>query len=400
MPGTAATECASGAMAVLARSTRRRSAQRIRAALAACPEASLRDIARAVGASPETVRAVRAELLERPHEPPALDAPVNLAEWSAARERGTRWQPDHAFTSRDDGTATARFLERTDVRECDLARHASAIPLNRVYEVSDEARRRAEFWQQLAERVEARAHSKGPIEMNFETPDVSSECIIDLDHHSKEFNLDELATSADLRRRCPVAWNTRYGGFWMATSYAAVAQIARDVDTFAHKYELNADDGIDYYGEMGIPRSDALPPLGIGEVDGAYHVALRRVLNPFFTRQAVAQLRPFIQDCVTWFIDQKIEDGHMDLVLDLREPGARAGDDEDDGPALRRLGAVGRLLPLHDRLRGGDRRERPGGGPRPRDDGQAARLRRRAPGAAGGGPHQSPRAPGVRRRTA
>ena len=156
--------------------------------------------------------------------------------------------------------------------------------------------------------------------MNFETPDVSSECIIDLDHHSKEFNLDELATSADLRRRCPVAWNTRYGGFWMATSYAAVAQIARDVDTFAHKYELNADDGIDYYGEMGIPRSDALPPLGIGEVDGAYHVALRRVLNPFFTRQAVAQLRPFIQDCVTWFIDQKIEDGHMDLVLDFANP--------------------------------------------------------------------------------
>jgi hypothetical protein len=133
---------------------------RIRAALAACPEASLRDIARAVGASPETVRAVRADLLERPYEPPALDTPVNLAEWSAARERGTRWQPDHAFTSRDDLTATARFLERTDVRESDLARHACAIPLNRVYEVSDEARRRAEFWQQLAERVEARAHRK------------------------------------------------------------------------------------------------------------------------------------------------------------------------------------------------------------------------------------------------
>jgi cytochrome P450 len=106
----------------------------------------------------------------------------------------------------------------------------------------------------------------------------------------------------------------------MATSYAAVAQIARDVDTFAHKYEPNADDGIDYQGETGIPRDEALPALGVGEVDGPYHAALRRVLNPFFTPQAVGALRPFISDCVDWFIDQKIADGEMDLILDLASP--------------------------------------------------------------------------------
>ena len=154
----------------------------------------------------------------------------------------------------------------------------------------------------------------------FDTPDVGEECIIDVDHHSVEFNLDELAISSELRTRCPVAWNTQYGGFWFATSFAAVNQIARDNDTFAHKYEPNADDGIDYNGEVGIPRMESLPPLGIGEVDGPYHAALRRVLNPFFTRQAIAQLRPFIKDCVDWFIDQKIEAGSMDLVFDLASP--------------------------------------------------------------------------------
>src|SRR4029079_8874793 len=142
----------------------------------------------------------------------------------------------------------------------------------------------------------------------------------DLDHHSVEFNLDELTISADLRNRCPVAWNTRYGGFWMATSYEAVNQIARDGETFAHRYEPDADDGIDYQGEIGIPRVQQLPPLGIGEVDGPYHAALRRVLNPFFTRQAVSQLRPFIKECVDWFIDHKVEDGEMDLVFDLFSP--------------------------------------------------------------------------------
>jgi cytochrome P450 len=154
----------------------------------------------------------------------------------------------------------------------------------------------------------------------FEQPDVNEECIVDIDHHSIEFNLNELAISADLRARCPMAWNTRHGGFWMATSYAAVDQIARDGETFAHKYEPNADDGIDYQGEIGVPRVQPLPPLGIGEVDGPYHAALRRVLNPFFTRQAVSQLRPFVKECVDWFIDQRIEDGEMDLVLDLFSP--------------------------------------------------------------------------------
>lgn len=156
--------------------------------------------------------------------------------------------------------------------------------------------------------------------MNVQPPDVPPECVIDLDHHAIDFNVDEIARSAELRGRCPVAWNTQYDGFWMATSYAAVARIARDNDTFAHKYEPDADDGIDYYGEIGIPRPEALPPLGIGEVDGSYHAALRRVLNPFFTKQAVAQLRPFIRDCIDWFLDQKIEAGEMDFVYDFASP--------------------------------------------------------------------------------
>jgi cytochrome P450 len=156
--------------------------------------------------------------------------------------------------------------------------------------------------------------------MAVERPDVSSECVIDLDHHSVEFNLNELEISASLRRRCPVAWNTRYDGFWFATSYAAVSQIARDNDTFAHKYEPNARDGINYYGELGIPRPPGLRPLGVGEVDGPYHHALRRALNPFLAPQRVARLRPFMEACATWFIDQKISVGEMDLVLDLASP--------------------------------------------------------------------------------
>ncbi len=151
-------------------------------------------------------------------------------------------------------------------------------------------------------------------------PDVSADAIVGFDHHSDEFNLNEREVNADLRRRCPVAWNEKYGGFWYVSSYDAVEQVARDGDTFAHKYEPNAADGVNYQGEMGVPRPEGQPPLGIGEVDGPYHLALRRALTPFFSSGAIEKMRPFMEQSVHWFLDQRIADGRMDLVLDYASP--------------------------------------------------------------------------------
>ncbi|BBZ14821.1 cytochrome P450 [Mycobacterium branderi] len=150
--------------------------------------------------------------------------------------------------------------------------------------------------------------------------DVSADAVVDFDHHSPDFNQNELQVNAGLRRRCPVAWNENYGGFWFVTSYDAVAQIARDGETFAHKYEPNSADGVDYQGEMGVPRPEGQPALGIGEVDGPYHRALRRALAPFFSPGAVQKIRPFMEQSVHWFLDQRIADGRMDLVLDYASP--------------------------------------------------------------------------------
>jgi len=151
-------------------------------------------------------------------------------------------------------------------------------------------------------------------------PDVSADAIVGFDHHSDEFNLNEREVNADLRSQCPVAWNEKYGGFWYVSSYDAVEQVARDGDTFAHKYEPNAADGVNYQGEMGVPRPEGQPPLGIGEVDGPYHLALRRALTRFFSSGAIEKMRPFMEQSVHWFLDQRIADGRMDLVLDYASP--------------------------------------------------------------------------------
>jgi cytochrome P450 len=151
-------------------------------------------------------------------------------------------------------------------------------------------------------------------------PGVDADVVVDFDHHSDEFNLNEVAINAELRRKCPVAWNVNYGGFWYLSSYDAVAQAARDGEVFAHKYDPNAADGIDYQGEMGVPRPDGQPALGIGEVDGPYHQALRHALAPFFSPGAVQKMQPFMEQSAHWFLDQRIGDGAMDLVLDYASP--------------------------------------------------------------------------------
>src|SRR4051794_16145703 len=151
-------------------------------------------------------------------------------------------------------------------------------------------------------------------------PDVSADAIVGFDHHSDEFSLNEKELNANLRSRCPVAWNEKYGGFWYVSSYDAVERVARDGDTFAHKYEPNAADGVNYQGEVGVPRPEGQPPLGIGEVDGPYHLALRKALTPFFSSGAVEDMRPFMEQAVHWFLDKKIADGGMDLVLDYTSP--------------------------------------------------------------------------------
>ena len=133
------------------------------AALAEQPNASLRVIARAVGASPETVRSVRASLGQPGAAAPVVSTPSTIVEPLPARPVVNEikpWEPDQSFTSRDDGMSTAEFLMQTDVCTADIERLVASVPLSRVYEVADEARQRAMFWSKLADRVEARSRRR------------------------------------------------------------------------------------------------------------------------------------------------------------------------------------------------------------------------------------------------
>lgn len=144
--------------------------------------------------------------------------------------------------------------------------------------------------------------------------------IVDFDHHSKEWLDHRHAEWATLRKECPVAYNPRFGGFWIVSGYDDVARVSREGDTFSSRFAPEPEDGIQYLGITGVPRIKGIPPAGIAEVDGPVHQALRQVLNPFLLPSAVEALEPFMRSVTTWFLDQKIETGEMDLVFDLTNP--------------------------------------------------------------------------------
>ncbi len=143
---------------------------------------------------------------------------------------------------------------------------------------------------------------------------------VDLDLFSEEFARQRHEEWRKMRSRCPVAYNTRSGGYWAVSGYDEVVAVSRDHTTFSSTYEENAPDGIDYIGIMGIPRMRGVPSAQISEKEGPTHVALRRLLNPFLLPPAVAASRPFAEQCATWLLDQKIADGRMDMVTDFTNP--------------------------------------------------------------------------------
>ena len=143
---------------------------------------------------------------------------------------------------------------------------------------------------------------------------------IDVDIQAPDFVASRHRRYAEMRDRCPVAFNQHYGGFWMVTDYESVAVVARDNETFAHKYEPDSDDGISYHGICGIPRPSYVPRMGVSEIDGPEHADLRRVLNPYMTPRVIERQRPRMEAVSAWFLDQVVEAGAADLVLDYATP--------------------------------------------------------------------------------
>jgi ParB-like chromosome segregation protein Spo0J len=135
---------------------------RIAAAVMETPNDSLRNIARRVGASPETVRDVRARLSRGDDPVPSGVRGVALPLLPSApvTKRPPAWSHDSACRSTSGGS---EFVAWFDVgsRAAEWQSFVEAVPLSRAYEVADQARIYADAWRSFAEALERRTRSAG-----------------------------------------------------------------------------------------------------------------------------------------------------------------------------------------------------------------------------------------------
>jgi cytochrome P450 len=126
---------------------------------------------------------------------------------------------------------------------------------------------------------------------------------VEWDPYEPDVVADPPASWAALRAHCPVAWTERMSGFWAVSRYDDVVTIARASERF------NNSGG----PQFGTSR----PPL---EVDRPEHTFYRRVLQPHFARERVAQLEPAVRGFVAEMLEPALVAGEGDLAELLTYP--------------------------------------------------------------------------------
>jgi len=129
----------------------------------------------------------------------------------------------------------------------------------------------------------------------------------DFDLNDPEFTRDPGPRWQAMRERCPVAHTTRNGGGWMLSTYADITTAALDPATFSSRV-----------GEVTGPipvegRELKLPPVN---TDPPLHAAQRKLLMPFFSRQAVDDLEPMTRRTARTQIDEILTSGSTVEAID------------------------------------------------------------------------------------
>ena len=128
---------------------------RVAEAIKEHPGASLRSVAKSVGVSPETVRIVRMNM-DSTRAPDVATKPLPVGAAAGKPEKSVSWDQDLALVSSDDGEDFVAWFDRTTLTEEECWHFLDSVPLSRIYEIADEARRRSEVWTQFAKSLDLR----------------------------------------------------------------------------------------------------------------------------------------------------------------------------------------------------------------------------------------------------
>jgi cytochrome P450 len=135
----------------------------------------------------------------------------------------------------------------------------------------------------------------------------TTQCPVDdFDLQDPSFRRDPGSLWREMRETCPVAHTSRHGGGWMLSRYEEITEVALNPDTFSSR----AGEVTGPIPEVG--RELKLPPVNTDPPD---HAAQRKLLMPFFAKQAVEQLEPVARAAARGLVTEILAmDGGVDAV--------------------------------------------------------------------------------------
>ena len=114
---------------------------------------------------------------------------------------------------------------------------------------------------------------------------------------------DPTEIHAQLRKKCPVAWSDRFGGFYALTRYEDVTKAALDYETFSNVKATIPD--------AAGPDRPLRAPV---EFDPPEHGYFRDLLNRFFTPDRIRHIEPVIRRTARDLLGRCISSGETDAV--------------------------------------------------------------------------------------
>jgi cytochrome P450 len=138
----------------------------------------------------------------------------------------------------------------------------------------------------------------------------------EFDQHSSRFAEAPWEQLARIRDGCPIGWVPKYGGFWLASSYEAVAAAARDDVLYSSRHDEPLDTA--EFGGIGIPNV----PRRVGwmEFDPPTFLYYRRLLAPWFSPARAALLAPEVRRDTKEALGARLPERTIDFVEDLALP--------------------------------------------------------------------------------
>lgn len=133
-----------------------------------------------------------------------------------------------------------------------------------------------------------------------------ADCRHDFDHHGADFARDPVALTNAARRRCPITYSERYGGFWHVTGYEEAFTVLQDDDTFS------SGDGVSI-----PPMKKKGPPI---DVDPPAHLLYRDALGAGLSRKSMTSLSDTVREWTVEAVDAVRERGGGDVVGDIGSP--------------------------------------------------------------------------------